>query len=121
MGAVWITFVGTTTVRVPPPIPGSHFSRKRARTVGRTASGAVYTYDKSVGWHEAVLQLRITESQRNDLLTFFDAETSTFTYNDSDGNAYTARFLESDLDQAQAGIQGLYDVRLVLELSAAGV
>ena len=115
------TTVTIGTVTLPAPAGGSTLPRRRARVVGRTASGVVYAYDKSVGWHTATLNFfGLSSTQKSDLITFFDANAGTWTYTDSSGNAYTARFLDPQL-QFRQSVTGAYDVTLNLELSAAGV
>jgi len=123
MAGPQVTLVsGATTVTLPAPEGGTGLQRIRARTVGRTASGAVYVYDKSVSRYEALLQFRgLSAAERTALQTFFDNRSDTWTYTDSASNTYTARFLNSILEFKQAGIQGAYDVQVQLEIDTAGV
>ena len=115
---------GETTVALPDPAPGYPVEAARRQTLGRTAGGTVYVYDKGQTRYAATLRFEsLTDVQKNALASFFTTTTQgareTFTYADSNGTEYTARFLEETLEFLKVA-GGVWDARLTLQLDAIG-
>ena len=112
------------TVTLPGPNPGATASETKRQVLGRSAGGTVYTYDKGVDTYEIALTFEsLTNAEKAALQSFFhatvDGVTSTLTYTDSSGNAYTARFLEPALAFRKVA-DNVWDVAFRLELSSMG-
>jgi len=115
---------GETTVTLCNPIPGYASREVKRQLLGRSAGGTVYTYDKGVDTYEVELVFEsLTNQEKADLQSFFDVTVDgvcqTFTYTDSAGNDYTARFLSAHLDFVKVA-NDVWDVALRLELNAMG-
>ena len=116
--------LGETTVTLPDPSPGYPVRAHKYQVVGRTAGGAIYVYDKGIERFEVELPFEsLTDAEKTALSDFFDdtakASLNTFTYTDSGGNEFTARFLDPHL--AFIKVSGnVWDVRLRLELNSMG-
>jgi hypothetical protein len=114
---------GDVSVALPGPVPGPRAREVRRQTLGRAASGLVYTYDKGVATSEVELAFKsLSDQQKSDLASFFANEANgvmnTFTYIDPAGVEHTARFLLSALDFRRLA-PSLWSVTLTLELSSA--
>jgi len=121
-----VTFVnGSTTVTLPGPIGGSAMSRIKAQAIGLSAGGTRFAYDKgATDRFEAELAFKnLSTDEKEDLDSFFDSDvdgvTTTFTYTDTNGQEYTARFLEPELRITKV-VFGIWDVSMKLELSVMG-
>ena len=120
-----VTFVsGATTVTLPAPSPGASMDAVKHQALGLTAGGTRYAYDKGVDRYEVELVfVSLTDSQKEDLQSFFhttvDGVTNTWTYTDSAGNSFTARFLNPTLSFTQVA-RRVWDVTMKLELNAMG-
>lgn len=118
-----VTFVlGGTTVTLPDPAPGYPIRSIRRQSLGRTAGGQVYVYDKGIAATEAILPFEsLTDTEKGDLVDFFEDTAeggmNTFTYTDSNGDAHTARFLDPRLDLIKVAAN-VWDVQVRLELTA---
>lgn len=126
MAGSTVTFAkGGTTLTLPgPAMGGKRIVEKKRQTVGRTQGGNVRVHDQGVDTFEAEVSLEsLTEAQKINLQDFFDNLTYgasyTFTYTDEAGTAFTARFLNPTL-QFTVFAYNVYDVSLMLELSAMG-
>jgi len=112
------------SVTLPGPVPGSLMREVRRQAVGRSAGGMVYVYDKGVVTHEVTLTFEsLSDVEKDALVAFFhDAAQGaqhSFTYTDSRGATYTARFVEPRLRLHKVA-QNVWDVTTVLELDATG-
>ncbi len=123
--AATITFVsGNTTVTLPGPIPDYPVSHERRQNISRSASGTVYVYDKSVDIYEVELTFQsLSATQKASLDSFFGSTVqggvTTFTYTDTNGTAYTARFLDGVLRYTKLASE-VWDVSFKLDLSTVG-
>jgi len=116
--------LGETTVTLPDPLPGYPVRAIKRQTIGRTAGGTVYVYDKGVNTFEADVPFEsLNDSEKAALATFFDETAAggknTFVYTDSNGAARTARFIESCLTFTKVAAN-VWDIRVRLELSSMG-
>ena len=112
---------GAASVTLPGPVPGSSAREAKRQAVGRSAGGSVYVYDKGVAVYEVSLTFEsLTDQEKADLVVFFHDEAegvlNTFTYTDSRGTEFTARFIGPELSLEKVA-QNVWDVALVLELS----
>jgi len=98
-----VTFaIGATTVTLPAPLPGYKSEYERAQSIGQTAAGADFVYDKDYGTYQAELVFEITAAQKSTLDTFFASTAvggvNAFTYTDHYGTAHAScRFLDPKL------------------------
>ena len=111
----------SASVVLPGPIPGAEVRETKRQVVGRSAGGTLYAYDKGVVAYEVSLAFEsLTDDEKDDLVAFFhdeaDGVCNTFTYTDSRGTSFTARFLRPDLSIEKVA-QDVWDVALVLELN----
>ena len=117
-----VTFAkDATSVELPGPAPGGEIAERKQQAVGRTVDGQAYAYDKGTQIYETTLALEsLSDSEKSDLVSFFhdDAEgvLNTFTYTDSRGTSFTARFTRPDLVLKKVA-QNVWDVTLTLELT----
>ena len=93
---------GATQAEIQNPVRGNSLKVKKYQTLGRTAGGTVYTYEKGTTTKEIELSFEeLRESEKAALQSFFDTTVdgiqNTFTYTDHRGTAWTARFLEDEL------------------------
>ncbi|MFH1558016.1 MAG: hypothetical protein ABII76_24695, partial [Pseudomonadota bacterium] len=84
--------------------------------IGLTAGGTRYAYDKGVSRYEAELDFRgLTTAQKAALQGFFNSTVAgvseTWTYTDTAGGTFTARFLDPELRFDQIA-RGIWDVRI---------
>jgi len=91
-----------TVLTLPAPVPGYATESRRAQTIGQTAAGADYVYDKGYSLPHVELTVELSATQRANLETFFNSTTvggvNTFTYTDHYGTAHAScRFLEPTL------------------------
>ena len=113
-------------VTLPGPLPGALMREVKHQATGLTAGGTRYAYDKGVDRYEVELDfIGLTSAEKEALQGFFhstvDGVASTFTYTDTAGSEYTARFLDPVLSFRQlARGAGVWDVRLRLELGSMG-
>jgi len=76
--------------------PGSGYapSEERAQALGRTADGTYYAYDRETQTHRLRLDLVLTNTQRGNLVTWFQTKVKgalyTFTLQDHLGNTFLA-------------------------------
>jgi hypothetical protein len=118
-----VTFVrGETTVTLPDPTPGGAVRRERRQAVGRTAGGTVFVYEKGAATLQAELKFELlTDLEKEALQGFFDSEAcgakNTFTYTDSAGTAWTARFVEAALRLVKV-CGNVWDAGVVMELES---
>lgn len=110
--------VGATTVTLPAPAPGYTTDRETAQSIGRTAAGVHYVYDKNVTQRVARIMLVLTAAQKTALLTFIDSTldgaVNTFTWTDHHGTAHTTCRL---LNPHQLNIEKTPGGRYRVELS----
>lgn len=111
---------GETTVILPGPNPGYRSSAIKRQVLGRSAGGTLYTYDKGVTTFEVSLSFEsLTNAEKEALCSFFHITvggvTTSFTYTDSNGNSYEARFLEPELAFRKVA-ENVWDVTVRLEL-----
>ena len=89
---VTLTQDGNDVVLSSPP-PGYNFQPDLAQTVGRTAAGNWYVYDKNVEARILILPLVINDTEKTNLIAFIrtnlDGAVNTFTYTDHLGVAHT--------------------------------
>jgi len=103
-----INLVGTIlTANLPDAEVGNADELELVQTVGRTAAGVVYVYNKGVEIDRLVLRWRnLTQDERDDLEDFWrneaDGTQETFTLQDTRrGLQWTARFLDTTLPFAE--------------------
>jgi len=111
-----------TTVTLPAPRPGGQVREVKHQATGLTAGGTRYVYDKGVDRYEIDIVIEsISASEKSDLDSFFhttiDGVMNTFTYTDSAGNTFTARFLSPQLKYEKVA-RGIYDVSFTLEINS---
>jgi hypothetical protein len=110
-----------TTVTLPDPAPGCPVSRERRQAVGRTAGGTVFAYEKGPPTLRSALKFEsLTDAEKEALKSFFDSKAcgamQAFTYTDSAGTAWTARFEEAALRLTKV-CGNVWDARVRLELA----
>ncbi len=114
--AATMTFsVGEDSVSVPAPMAGYQGTHERAQAVGKSATGVVYVYDKDVTSRAARPVLRLTKTQRDNLITWFDTHAqgalNTFTWVDHLGATHSTCRLRSPIAwRKTAG--GVFEVQL---------
>ena len=119
--ATTITFAkGATSITLPAPPGGYPVREVKHQATGLTLGGKRYVYDKGVDRYEAEINLEsLDATQKSDLDSFFHTTArggrETFTYTDSGGTEYAARFLDAVLEYSKAG-KGIYDVTVRLDL-----
>ena len=117
-----ITFqLDETSITLPGPVPGSGVRQIKRQAAGRTASGEVYVYDKGVQTFAVTLGFEsLSDSEKDDLVEFFhDAANgmmNPFTYTDSAGNTFTARFASPEIALRKVA-QNVWDASFDLELN----
>ncbi len=118
-----ITFQqGQTSVSLPGPVPGSSARQVKRQASGRTASGQLYTYDKGVRTFAVTLAFEsLSDSEKDSLISFFHTNANgmmnSFTYTDSAGDTFTARFASPEIGLRKVA-QNVWDASFELELSA---
>lgn len=106
-----ITLRATTPdTSAPTTIPG---------VVHRTQGGSLVSYQVGPQYWEVTLQIKsLTGAQKDNLNSFFANNfTLSFTYTDENGNAFTARFLDTSLQFVKAYRES-WEVAIHLNLSA---
>lgn len=106
---------------VNEPQTGYPRRKTRLQTIGRTAGGTVYVYEKGTPYETWSLTfIAVTEAERAALYTFFhdtvDGGQTPFTYTDEDGSSHTARFLTGELEFSRINDYA-YSVSFDLEIS----
>ena len=109
---------------LPGPTPGYPVRMRHLQAVGLTAGGVRYAYEKGVTLYEVELSFEtLSDSDKDNLDTFFGTTiggaSKTWTYTDTSGNTYTARFLDDSLEWTKVA-QGVWSVNVRLELSTMG-
>jgi len=109
-----------TILALPGPVPGSIVRQTKRQAVGRTAGGALYTYDKGVSaWGATLTFESLSDEEKSDLVSFFhdvaNGVMNSFTYTDSTGHEFTARFASPDITLRKVA-QNVWDVTVELEL-----
>ena len=112
----------STTVTLPSPKPGSTAREVKTQVSALTAGGERYVYDKGIDSFFIDLTFEsLNNTEKANLLSFFhttvDAMAETFTYTDSNGSTYTARFVYPTLHFTKVAA-GVWDVKFTLELNA---
>ena len=112
----------STAVTLPSPNPGSSAREVKSQVTGLTAGGERYVYDKGIDSFLIDLTFEsLSDAEKDDLQSFFhttvDGMAETFTYTDSGGTDYTARFVYPTLNFVKIA-QGVWDVTFTLELDA---
>lgn len=97
--ALTVTFVkDTTTLTLPAPAPGADAEAIRLQSEGVAAGGLRYVYDAGVTRFRKVETFEnLSTTEKDGLADFFAVVLGmarTFTYTDSAGTAFTARFAE---------------------------
>lgn len=110
-----------TSVELPGPVPGGEVAERKHQAAGRTVGGQVYAYDKGTQVYETTLTLEsLTDAEKANLASFFhtdaDGVRHTFTYTDSRGTSFTARFGRPELALRKVA-QNVWDVTFTLELT----
>jgi hypothetical protein len=120
---VSVTFqYGQTSVTLPGPVPGSAVRQVKRQVAGRTASGQLYTYDKGVrAFHVTLAFESLSDSEKASLVSFFhdsaNGVMNSFTYTDSTGASFTARFASPEIALRKVA-QNVWDASIELELNA---
>ena len=121
--ATTITFYKSpTTVTLPGPPGGYPIRRIKPQALGLTSGGTRYTQDKGGPdrYQVELLFDDLTDSEKEALDGFYnttvDGVTNTFTYTDTDGTGYTARFLDTILEFTKTA-NNQWGVRVLLELT----
>lgn len=115
---------GATDIDVNGPGEGQTVQRHSRYAVAQAADGTVWSQKRSGSAHRTwQLDLEyVTSAQKVLLQSFFDTDaagpTNTFTYTHTDGNSYTARFLQDDLQWRRQG-PNVWAVSLTLDIEAA--
>ena len=125
----WRLTRGANTVTLPAP--ASYETREeKAQALDRTAAGSVRAYDKDHAEYRArVTWEDLSSSEKADLAAFFHNDTgdspagvngvmNTFTLQDHEENAYTARFAEPELKFETADVANRWDVTVEFVTSA---
>lgn len=112
------------TIELPDPLPGHPVGGVKRQTLGRTAGGTVYVYDKGVTTYEMELRFAsLCAAEKTALTNFFESVAqgaqNTFLYTDPNGTEKTARFLDSRITFAKIA-ENVWNVRFRLELSSMG-
>jgi hypothetical protein len=100
--ATTVTFTkDATTITLPAPLPGAPTGLVRPQATGRSAAGTLYVYDSGQTRYARVETFEsLTAAEKADLASFFatvGGQKETFTYTDSGGASYTARFETASL------------------------
>lgn len=98
---------GGTTVNLQNPVLQNVEAVAVAQARGLSADGTRRRYGKGGVARRMLLEFAdLRESEKTELEDFFDSTVdgadSTFTYTDHDGNAWTARFLSTELNFREA-------------------
>ncbi len=116
-----ITLVyGNSTVTLPNPRGKQRVKPVDHQAVGLTAGGTRYVYDKGVTLHHLTLTIESCSQAEYDALYYFYDTTVTgsqsqFTYTDSRGIVYLARFIaEPEIVKVHYNV---FDIKLTLELN----
>ena len=118
-----VTFVkGATTVTLHDPAQRVTLVHHKRQTISRTQGGNVRVHDLGVDTYGISLTFEaMTTTEKSNLQSFFntdvDGAMNTFTYTDENSTAYTARFLDTDLQFTKV-MYNMYDLMVRLELSA---
>jgi hypothetical protein len=102
-------------------VPGSDAAHRKRQVAGRAASGQLYTYDKGVQSYAVDLVFEsLTDVEKSALMSFFqsaaDGVMNSFTYTDSAGNTFAARFARPEIALRKVA-QNVWDAAFTLELS----
>ena len=134
-----------TAISLQNPKRSNAYNLKKHQAMGRTASGNLYTYDKGVDIKKLVLEFEeLRQSEKDNLESFYnttvDGIMNTFSLADHQGNTWTARFLNTELEFEEidnvgktgttfisGGIsypsttwdEGIYNTKIELEVTAA--
>lgn len=92
-----------TEINVQNPVRSNTHQLKKYQTLGRTASGNIYTYDKGINIKKLNLRFEnLREDEKTALENFYDITIdgimNTFDYTDHFGTTWTARFLNTELN-----------------------
>jgi hypothetical protein len=92
-----------TEIEIQNPARQNVLRTKKTQASGRSAAGVLYVYDQGVPLKEIELQFEnLRESEKNELQSFYDDTVEgmfrKFTYTDHHGDAWTARFLQPELE-----------------------
>jgi len=116
-----ITFTyGITSITLPAPAPGYSQEQRRAQTIGRTADGSVFVYDKQTVIRTLTLGLKCSQAEKDDLDAFFEntvkGALNTFTYTDHQGISHTGcRFTNPTLSWAKTP-GAMWETTLTIEV-----
>jgi hypothetical protein len=113
-----LTYGGTTLTMAS--VSGEQESvDNRSQTIGRSASGVIYVYDRTTTWCGVDYKLRLTAAQRTALLSFFDNTVKgglrTFTLTDHLLGTYTGCRFREPLLKFTKTAGGGYHVTLSIE------
>jgi len=127
-----VTFTkGGTSVTLPNPERSNVYTVERAQVQERSAAGTLFVYDKGLEILRMELEFReLDDAQKSDIESFFRTTVtfglSTFTYTDHEGASWTARlvqtslsFTEYDDDRSDTGNYGVWEVKMVLEVTVS--
>ena len=88
----------TTTINLNNPNRNNVLSVKKYQSIGRTAAGVVYTYDKGITTYIEEIEIELRESEKTELMNFYllvNGVMNTFTYITHKNETKTARFLKN--------------------------
>ena len=108
------------SITLPSPVPGAGHSRQKRQAAGRSAGGSLYVYEKGDDRRLVELSFESLDDPSREALEDFFAEHAkgrmhSFTYTDSGGAQFAARFAESDLRFTKVA-RNVWDVALSLEI-----
>ena len=113
---------GETQVTLRDPEFENTEAASPKQALGRTASGAVYVYDKGVEVRTMSLEFRCLDNDEKDDLEDFHRSTvegayTTFSFTDHRSGTWTARFIR-DIEFSEV-LDGRWNCRIELEVEAA--
>lgn len=108
------------TITLPSPVPGAEHIRRKRQAVGRSAGGDLYVYDKGEDARRIAIKFESLDDSARDALEEFFAEnaqgrSNSFTYIDSEGVEFDARFADSELRFTKIA-RNVWDITLSLEI-----
>jgi len=111
-----------TPVSLPGPSPDYAGRSDLHQALGRTMDGTVFVYDHGVTTYPVrPVLIGLSDAQKSSLETFFRTEVEgmlyTFTYTDTNGANFTARFIEDNLSFEKKS-KNNWDVALPMELNS---
>lgn len=102
----------TTNIEICNPIRDNILEVKKHQTLGRTASGQVYVYDKGIETKKLELEFKnLREDEKTNIENFFslvDGILNQFSYESHRGDSYTARFLDPVLRFSETKNEGKF-------------